>query len=136
MLNECEVPVKVIVVFTLTQTFPSCMGKTAPSVKLNRIDNLFRIKQTEESRWRQRVKECRNGTTWFISHAGDLVAPAVIRHSPNAKIISIYIFFPTAYIPLQLAFIGHIVVAFCIKYAFSVVKDGLLRKVSSSFFHT
>lgn len=40
------------------------------------------------------------------------------------------------YLPLQLAFIGHIVVAFWIRYAFSVVSEGLLRSVSSSFFHT
>lgn len=39
-------------------------------------------------------------------------------------------------LPRQLALIGHVVVAFCIKYALSVVKDGLLRKVSSSFFQT
>lgn len=39
-------------------------------------------------------------------------------------------------LPLQLAFIGHAVVAFCMRYAFSVVSDGDLRNVSSSFFHT
>lgn len=40
------------------------------------------------------------------------------------------------FLPRQLALIGHAVVAFCIKYAFSVVSDGLFRSVSSSFFHT
>lgn len=40
------------------------------------------------------------------------------------------------YLPRQLALVGHIVVAFCIKYAFNVVNDGLFRNVSSSFFHT
>lgn len=46
------------------------------------------------------------------------------------------ILFCGLYLPRQLALIGHIVVAFCIKYAFNVVNDGLFRNVSSSFFHT
>lgn len=39
-------------------------------------------------------------------------------------------------LPRQLAFIGHVMVAFVIKYALSVVSDGDFRNVSSSFFHT
>lgn len=50
------------------------------------------------------------------------------------KVISCYKQFKN--IPRQLALIGHVVVAFCIKYALSVVSDGLFLSVSSSFFHT
>lgn len=55
-----------------------------------------------------------------------------------AIILSLYMKFYCVwiYLPRQLALVGHGVVAFCIKYALSVVKDGLFRKVSSSFFQT
>lgn len=38
--------------------------------------------------------------------------------------------------PRQLAFIGHVIVWFRMRYAFRVVRLGLLRNVASSFFQT
>ena len=38
--------------------------------------------------------------------------------------------------PLQLTLIGHVIVWFLMRYAFSDVRLGLFRNVPSSFFHT
>lgn len=68
-----------------------------------------------------------------VSADGMVQFGLVLKYMRN-NVMKLWILFKN--LPRQLALIGHVVVAFCIKYALSVVKDGLLRKVSSSFFQT